>query len=199
MAIGATIGAIGALAQAGGQIAAGVSQGRTARELEQHQRPKYVIPGQVGEATQMNRMAYGDPRMPGYDLAQERMDASLSNLIGAGRRTSGSASALSALVGAGISSRQKGEVQLAVESARNQERQRQALQQSLATEAAYSDKAWQLNKFDPYQADASAAAALRGSQMQNYFGALQGLAKAGTSFTGSQKSVGEVLGRTDAG
>ena len=70
---------------------------------------------------------------------------------------------------------------------RNQEK----LRETRNTVAGYEDKAWQLNKFDPYQMKVEESQALKGAGMQNIGGALNTAAMVGMTGMGDGTGAGK--------
>jgi hypothetical protein len=141
--------------------------------LSKPKRPKYNIPGAVGEATaNARRMANANVR-PGNDQALQVIDRNATNGIQTAKSLSGSASQVLDFASKANNERLRA---LGQNNAMNSQfafNSRMNLQGQLGRHAQYEDKAFQLNKLDPYSQRAQLKSSLIGSGLQNLWGAAE--------------------------
>lgn len=172
-------------------------QNKLAKKFEQQQRPTYETPTEIIEATDMARNAYLDPNLRGQRLMEEKLGAQTAGLVREMKEGAGGANALMAgLAGAG---RGMGTAMNQLNLAANQQNQmdQRMLDQALARQAGYTDKEWELNKFQPYQDAAAAASALRQASATNLYDSLKGIGGVAAStgmFAPGGEGMKKVLG-----
>lgn len=156
------------------QLISAMKQAAEAKKLARTPRPQYNIPGQITEATEMARMAYLDPTLPGQSAIEENIKAGTAGSVNQARNVSGSSSDLLSMIG-GLNKQQGQQFnQLGVQGAQQQNTDRQALSGALGKEAGFADKAFGWNEQQPYMDAMKAAAALKESSSRNLFNAVSG-------------------------
>lgn len=134
-------------------------------------RPTYNIPGAAQEATALARREAAATTRPGNDQALADIRRSTTNTVGRAKSVSKSASQI-LNASAQANAVEQGAIQR--NNAMNTQyglNARQNLFGALNTMAGYQDKAFQMNKFQPYMQKAETKAALISSGLQNLYGA----------------------------
>lgn len=149
-----------------------ISQKRKANRINAV-RPEYTIPGAVAESVDMARQSAG-AAMPGYGTARNNIAGATSNAVRAAQ-LAGSGNNVLATIAAAQGNEANAMNNLAAQNAQFQFGQRRDLMSNLLNLGNYQDKAWQLNKYEPYQQKAAAKAALTEAANQNMNGAISGL------------------------
>lgn len=167
------------------KIGKGIKQNRQARDLrDNYKRPDYVIPSSATDSLGMARRNANLQQMPGMTAMQGRMDQNTANaaadIMGG---TSSSAAALAAL-GNVYGAQQNQEADLGIDNAQFQIEQDNNLMQALDLYAGYQDKAFEMNKMNPYTEAMQSAGALSYAGDANVFGGVEGLAMTGATALG---------------
>ena len=114
-------------------------------------RPTYQIPGQIGENTAMYRNMAQNTRVPGQNIAENNIYQGQANqnkaIIGTGRNAG---QIMASLVGANQNTTNSLN-QLAVQGASLNQQNKDKYARQMQTQADYSDRAWDMNTFQPYQ------------------------------------------------
>lgn len=134
-------------------------------------RPNYSVPGAAGEALAIARQNAGATVRPGNDQALAAIRKGTANAVGNAKSISNSASqVLSAANRANVNEQNAIERNNAMNTQYGLNA-KQNLMSALGTMAGYQDKAFQMNKFEPYMQKAQTKASLISSGIQNLYGA----------------------------
>jgi hypothetical protein len=172
MAIGIGIGAalLPSLIQAG---TAGVQMARA--EGIKEDRPEYNIPESAQQALGIRKRLATHRGLPGQSLIEDKLRGSTAAGVRAVQESEGGGEALGAIAEM-YGSEQRGLAQLGIEGERQYLQNQMGLAQGLREMAPYEERAFDINKYQPYQEAARASSMLRGSAQQNIYGAGSGLA-----------------------
>ena len=114
-------------------------------------RPIYQVPGQIGENTAMYRNMAQNTRIPGQNIAENNIYQGQSNvnnaIVGTGRNAG---QIMASLQGANQNTSNSLN-QLAVRGAELNQQNRDKYARAMQNQADYSEKAWDMNTFQPYQ------------------------------------------------
>lgn len=148
------------------------------KDANNNERPNYNIPGEINEVERIARMLAGTNYLPGESLTRnaetEALAGGIKNAVGAAGSGVDALAAISGMVG----HQSRSENQRAVARADRSDRMDIMLQQVLEKVATYKDKAWELNKLNPYMDKAASSSAMMGAGIQNAVGGLDGMASA---------------------
>lgn len=147
----------------------------TAGLLIKPRRPKYKIPGAIGEATSAARSLASNSIRPGDAQALANIRQSTSNSIDTVKGVSSNAAQILNAVNRINVNEQNA---LRGNSALNSEFSmwaKQQLPQQLNVLAGYQDKEFQINKFEPYMRKAELKSALIGGGLQNMYNGAQSM------------------------
>lgn len=139
------------------QMADAAKKNRELKErLKNLKRPEYQIPGEIGENTAMYRNMAGTSRIPGQNIAENNLYQAQSNTNDAIMKTGRNQGQILASLVANNQNTTNRLNDLAVQGANMQIQNKNRLAQQLGVSADYADKAWDLNKFQPYSQELDA-------------------------------------------
>jgi hypothetical protein len=154
------------------------------QKLKDAERPLYERPAESTEALNIGRDLAGQTRLPGQSTMEERLGTTTAMGV---RDMIGGADSSSAILGnlaKLYEQEQTGFQNLGMASATNRLMNQRSFQDLLMQNAAFSDKEWMLNFYDPYQEQMRAARALRQTSKDH----LQ------ASATTSDEAIGDMIG-----
>lgn len=170
MAIG--LAALAALSAIPGALKTGLGiyQLAQANKYSKEERPTYRIPEEVTKATELARREAAQTGLPGEDVLKTRLAGTMAQGASALERAGDSPVDILAGISriAGQQNRTISDVSIQAEQLRRDNLAR--FQQALGIQSQYEDKAFQVNKWEPYANAMRAAAMLRSSGTQNLAG-----------------------------
>ena len=181
----------------------GVKQNKEAKKLAKTiNRPNYDIAPSIQESESMQRQLVNSGLMPGYDQAQQMINANTSNQLGNITDTSSSAAESLMAANAANNSANNAQLNLDMKNAENQQNNLMNLSSFLTNVKAPEErKKWDYNLNQPYEQKMKQYAALKnaaGNNMQNAgTNAMQTVAGIGGAFGNNNTSgVAEENGLT---
>lgn len=162
-------------------------------------RPTYDIPSSVNEYL-ANARNNSNKGLPGQNLIEQKLGASTASGVRQAQQGASSSAALMATIAGLKGSEQQGLTDIGIKSAEYQDINQQRLQEALLKYGNYQDKEFDINKQQPFEDNALAAQALKGSGLQNIMSGIEGIggaasfgakSKLGTEDTGSSVPFGK--------
>jgi hypothetical protein len=170
----------------------GIGQNAKANRLmESNVRPDYEIPAEMQQTLDLVKMMTTATEMPGQSLLEGKLDAQFANQTQDIKDVSvSSADALSSIVNAG-GRQQMVMADIGYQAASRKDSMNQLLMQTLGNMATYRDKAWELNKLQPYLDTANTASAMKQGGMTNLYSGLEGLSRAAGGYLTAKAQMGQ--------
>jgi hypothetical protein len=173
------------------QMGKGIAQASQAKRLKVPPRPVYNIPQSIQENVMMRRMQQ-NAAMPGYNAAKADISSNMASGARAAQESGSSTNVLATIAGL------QGNANNALNSLNTQNAQfalgaKDDLSRALSQKAGFEEKAWEINKQQPFLDAAAAKAALKESSSQNLMGGLSGLASTAATFAGSGAGAGGAM------
>lgn len=156
----------------------GIKQTREGKEMQKNlgARVNYEIPEEAQQALALMQGLARSQEMPGQSSMQAMMDLQAQKAYGnASRAATSSQDLLGAATNLGEQA-QENQLNLGIQAAQNYQQRQQALYGALGAMAGYQEKKTADRQQDWYER-AQAAAAMRGSGMQNTMGGIQGVSQ----------------------
>lgn len=157
----------------------GIAQQRKASKIEGSlQRPSYEIPSAAKAALENAKAMSLSSKLPGQSYAEGNIRSNTASAIrSATGAASGSADLLASITGI-AGNEQAAFSDLAAKGADYQSMNKQRLNEALMSYAPYQEKAWDVNKYQPYEQGAAAVRALKGASRENISNAFGEISKA---------------------
>ena len=125
-------------------------------------RPTYEIPSATEDYLKGAQSRALRTELPGQKAIEEKLGASTSTAIRQARESAPSAAALMATIGGVKAGEQEAMADVGIEAARYKDINEQRLQEALLTYGTAQDRAFDINKLQPYLETAEASEALKG-------------------------------------
>ena len=172
---GAVSGAMSGLNALAGMITGGMQMRRGRKLADSLTRPTYEISDANKEALGTARMRAATSQVPGQRQIEDRLAGTTANSLRAIKEASTNPAALITGVTGLNRTESDAMLDLGIEGAKYQASNMDKLVDELHRYGALEDKAWQLNEYEPYKADAAAASAMIGAGGQNLLKGFGGL------------------------
>ncbi len=176
------------------QIPLGVGQ-IVAGSLMKVKRPKYNIPQEVNNMLALRRQNL-QGRMAGAGQAERNIMQGQANAVNAYQNTMNNPNAVLAGVSASQGQTNRAMNDLNTQEAIDYQRRLAGLEGAQRTMTQFKDKAFEINEMQPYQDKARTKAALIGSGLKNFFGAISGGGEAVQDYAG-YKMMQQQMGMGD--
>lgn len=176
------------------QIPLGVGQ-IVAGSLMKVKRPKYKIPEEVRNMLALRQLNLRG-RMAGAGQAERNIMQGQANAIGTYQSTLNNPNAILAGVAASQGQTNRAMNDLNTQEAIDYQRRLAGMEGAQRTMTQFKDKAFELNEMQPYQDKARTKAALIGSGLKNFFGAISGGGEAVQDYAG-YKMMQQQMGMGD--
>lgn len=192
---------VAALVAGGGALIQGITgasdrrKARKKREAAQsfYEKNKYAIPESAMAALGVAERGAESVGLPGQDIAEAKLGASVSRGIGAARRAARTPSEILGSVTGLVGQQMEQEQNMALDAARDYQLRQNTYREQLGTMAGFEDRKWQHNVLAPYQQMMTAAGQLEERGTAGLSGAFQGLGQV----AGGLAQVGGAQGRFD--
>src|SRR3990167_1573892 len=160
-------------------------------------RPDYTIPQGTQDYLKNATAMAQQSQLPGQQLMEEKLASSTGSGIRAMEQGASSSAGLMAGI-AGLKGNEANQMtDLNIAGAQQQDVNKQRLQEALLRYGAAEDKAFDINKMQPFQDKAQAAQAMQGAGLQNIVGGIEGLAGA-ASMAGGQNKTSNTASTTNS-
>jgi len=158
------------------KIGSGISQKIKAKKLGKGlKRPEYKVPGSIREAVSNARIAAINPEFAGQRALESKLSASTSAGISRMKEASSSGTEILNAVSALQGKETEGIRDIGIAAEQAQAQDMANLNQSLSNQARFEDKAFDINKMDPFKEQAAAAAALKEAGAKNIYSGISGI------------------------
>lgn len=195
LAIPVALGAASMLAPAADKWVTSRRQDEEAKRLSKTKRPVMGIPSAMNEQETLARMAYNDKSLPGQNIMENKIEANSGFAIKAAAQAGNPTDVLTAIQG--VQANQNDAYNnLGLAAAGRVDANRAKLDQVLGQKSDFQQKMWQVNEFDPYDADMKAASALKNASGLNQHGAIKDVAGAAGIVAGAMMPGGALNGGT---
>jgi len=163
-----------------------VQAGRANKQLKGMQAPTYARPEEANELLDLYRQRASATRLPGQEAIESGLGATVAEGIGAANRAaSSSVSALGAVTDL-YGKKQQAIRDLGIQFAEYKAARQAELGGALGQAAQYSDREWEMNKWNPYQVKMNELTGQRQAGMENLFGGLEGMGMAFNNLMGTK-------------
>lgn len=167
-------------------IVGAVQSRRAAKDLRNIQRPTYERPQEAGEMLDMFRQRASISQMPGQEGMESRMGAGVAQGVQDIQRTASSSVAAMGAV-TGLHGRRQDAIRdLGVQFAEYKSARQAELGQALGQAAQYSDREFDMNKWQPYQVRMNELTSQKQAGAANMWGGLEGMGTAFNNLQGTQ-------------
>lgn len=151
MTAGLIVGGVTGLAQTGLGIADRVKGSRKLKEAQSfYEKNKYKIPESAKAALGVAERQASGLRMPGEDIARERMGQVTGQAVGQAKQAATSSSDVLGVLASVFGNQMLGEQDIVMQGARRYDTMQNQLQGALGQMAQYEDQKWQYNVLYPY-------------------------------------------------
>lgn len=174
-----------------------IVQGKQAKKLAETPRPEFSIPQGVIDAVNNAKYVASMRELPGQNLMEGRIGQNLSRGIADLKNVASSPAELSTNIARMYSGSNNAINDIGLAAGQNWLNNQAGLRQALGQLGQYQDKQWQINKFQPYQNNMAASAALREGSFRNLSAAGQNLASGISGYANmkyQQDMLDEMLG-----
>lgn len=161
------------------------SQKHQANKLAKTQRPIYDVPEAVKQAVQSARMQAAKTQLPGQNLMEQKLGQNTSNAIAELKNVSNNPNDLATNIQRIYQGQLGQQNNLNIAGAQNYQDNQGMLRGQLGQLGGYEDKAFMMNKMQPYMNDKAAEAALREGSFRN-------LSAAGTNIASGISGYGNM-------
>lgn len=172
-------------------------QGYQAKKLAKSGRPEYNIPEATTQGLNSAKYQASQTQLPGQTQMQQNLDMNTSRGIASLQDVSSSGAGLSSNIASLYRGNVAGQNQLGIAGAQNWNNNQGILRAALSQYGGYQDKAWDINKFQPYLAKKGAESALREGSFRNLSAAGTDIARAGMGYAMLQNGDGDSLGKDE--
>lgn len=175
-------------------------QAYQARQFAKAKRPEYEIPEATTGALNSAKYQASQTQLPGQTQMQQNLDMNTSRGIASLQDVSSSGAGLSSNIASLYRGNVAGQNQLGIAGAQNWNNNQGILRAALSQYGGYQDKAWDINKFQPYLAKKGAESALREGSFRNLAAAGTDIARAGAGYAmmkNGQNDDGDSLGKDE--
>ncbi len=152
-------------------------QAKLADKYASATRPTYTIPEAQQEATTNARVMADGKTLPGQQTMEDKLGANTANATNMAAQKGNPADIL-ATVTALQGNQNDAQNQINTQGVQYQDQNKKELQGQLGQQAAYQDKAFQINQMEPYNNSMKAASALRNASILNEQNGITGLGSA---------------------
>jgi len=179
----AALSALPGLAQAG----LGIYQAVQGAKYAKTPRPTYKRPEEITKATELARRQSVQTELPGEKLLRTRLSGKLAEGVSALKSVSDSPVDIQSNITKMVGSQSRALSDVSVQAEQMRLTNMQRFQQALGVQAGYTDKEFQVNKYEPYANAMRAAAMMTSAGTQNIsMGADSALAGGLGAYQGSQ-------------
>lgn len=168
-----TAAAIAAGAGAVYKIGEGISENVKAKRLSKTPRPTYAPPTAAEDALNLAKIRAARTTLPGQAMMENKIGATAANTIGALKEVSPTNASLLAGVSAAGANQGEQVTNLSIEAARQKAINEATLVSQLGTFAGYQDKAFEINKYQPYINAMNKAAQLQAAGKEKIYGGIK--------------------------
>lgn len=163
-----------------------IVQGHQAKKLAKTPRPEFAIPQGVIDAVNNAKYVASMRELPGQNLMEGRIGQNLSRGIADLKNVASSPAELSTNIARMYSGSNNAINDIGLAAGQNWLNNQTGLRQALGQLGQAQDKQWQINKFQPYQNNMAASAALREGSFRNLSAAGQNLASGISGYANMQ-------------
>lgn len=157
------------------KLIASAKQAKLADQLGATPRPTYTIPGAQAEAVANARNMADNRTLPGQQTMEDKLGANTANAAQMATQKGNPADIL-ATISALNGNQNDAQNSINTNAVSYQDQNRDKLNTQLGQQAAYQDKAFQINQMEPYNNAMKASSALKNASMLNEQSGITGLA-----------------------